>query len=101
MGKQSKKTAKLIRSTDRVRYPADEAANPWLSVLLDAYHIQDTGIAVELQEEQKKRKDKLGCHRGCGTCCQRPTVPVTDPEVKGIAWFVNNKLPKEFRETVK
>ena len=84
-----------------MRYPADEAANPWLSVLLDAYHIQDTGIAVELQEEQRKRRDKLGCHRGCGTCCQRPTVPVTDPEVKGIAWFVNNKLPQEFRETVK
>mgnify|MGYP001618753075 FL=1 len=101
MGKQAKKkTAKLIRNTDRIRYPEDEAANPWLSVVLDVYHIQDTGIAVELQEEQKKRKDKLGCHRGCGTCCLRPTVPVTDPEVKGIVWFVAKKLPADVRETV-
>ena len=102
MGKQAKKkTAKLIRNTDRIRYPEDEAANPWLSVLLDAYHIQDTGIDVELGAEIKKRKGKLGCHRGCGTCCERPTVPVTEPEVKGIGWFVANKLPPEFCDTVR
>jgi hypothetical protein len=100
MGKQRKKTAKLIRTTDRLRYPEDEAANPWLSVLLDAYHIQDTGISVELVEEQKRRRDKLACHSGCGTCCQSPTIPVTEVEVKGIVWFVANKLPHDVREAV-
>ncbi len=101
MGKQAKKkTAKLIRNTDRIRYPEDEAAYPWLSVLLDAYHIQETGISVELAEEQKKRKDKLACRRGCGTCCLRPTIPITEPEVKGIEWFVAKQLPADIRETV-
>ncbi|MDO8716999.1 MAG: hypothetical protein Q7J73_09390 [Dehalococcoidales bacterium] len=101
MGKQSKKkTAKLIRNTDRIRYPEDEAAYPWLSVLLDAYHIQETGISVELAEGQKKRKDNLACRRGCGTCCMRPTIPITEPEVKGIEWFVAKQLPADVRETV-
>ncbi len=101
MGKQSKKTAKLIRSTDRIRYPEDEAAHPGLSVLLDAYHIQDTGISVELQEEQKGRRDTLACRRGCGTCCLRPTIPITEPEIKGIAWFVSKRLPENVKEAVK
>jgi len=86
---------------DRVRYPEDEAANPWLSFLLDAYHIQDTGIAVELEQEKKRRQEKLGCRRGCGTCCQRPTVPATEPEINGIEWYINNKMPEDLRETVK
>lgn len=103
MGKQSnrKKTAKLLRNTDRLRYPEDESANPWLSALLDAYQIQDTGITVELEEEKKRRREKLGCRRGCGTCCQRPTVPVTEPEIKGIAWYITQKMPEKLRETVK
>ena len=101
MGKQSKKkTAKLIRNTDRIRYPEDEAVNPWLSVLLDAYHIQETGISVELAEERKKRKDALACRRGCGTCCMRPTIPITEPEVNGIMWFVAKQLPKDVRDIV-
>lgn len=103
MGKQSnkKKTAKLLRNTDRVRYPGDEAAHPWLSALLDAYHIQDTGIAVELEAEKKRRQKKLGCRRGCGTCCQRPTIPVTEPEIKGIAWYISQKMPDDLRAVVK
>ena len=101
MSKQAKKkTAKLIRNSDRIRYPEDEAAYPWLSVLLDAYHIQETGISVELAEEQKKRKGKLACRRGCGTCCMRPTIPITEPEVQGILWFVAKQLPAEVRDTV-
>lgn len=103
MGKQSnrKKTARILRNMDRVRFPEDEEANPWLSALLDAYHIQDTGIIVELEEEKKRRQEKLGCRRGCGTCCQRPTVPVTEPEISGIAWYITQKIPQELREAVK
>ncbi|MDO8578553.1 MAG: YkgJ family cysteine cluster protein [Dehalococcoidales bacterium] len=103
MGKASnrKKTAKILRSTDRVRYLEDEEANPWLTALLNAYHIQETGIAVELEEEKKKRRNKLACGRGCGTCCQRPIIPVTEPEIRGIIWYVSTKLPGELREEVK
>ncbi len=103
MGKASnkKKTAKLLRNNDRVRYPEDEAANPWLTALLDAYHIQTTGIAVELELEKRKRAKKLACGRGCGTCCQRPIIPVTEPELRGIGWYVTTRLPEESREAVK
>lgn len=102
MGKQSnkKRTARLLRNTDRVCYPEDEANNPWLSPLLDAFHIQDTGISIELEEEKKRRQKKLGCRRGCGTCCQRPTVPVTEVEIRGIAWYITEKLPEALRETI-
>src|SRR5450759_2694872 len=103
MGKQSnkKKTSKLLRNTDRPRYPEDEAANPWLAALLNAYHLQNTGIAIELEEEKKKRRNKLACGRGCSACCQRPTVPVIEPEIRGIVWYVSTKLPKELQEPVK
>ena len=62
MGKQSnkKKTAKLLRNTDRERYPEDEAANPWLTPLLNAYHVQNTGIAIELEEEKKTKTEQAG-----------------------------------------
>jgi len=103
MGKQSnkKKTSKLLRNTDRPRYPEDEAANPWLGALLNAYQVQTTGIAIELEEEKKKRRNKLACGRGCSACCQRPTVPVTEPEVGGIVWYVSAKQPKELLAAVK
>ena len=103
MGKASnkKKTAKLLRNTDRVRYPEDEAEHPWLSALLDAYQIQDTGIAIELEEEKRKRGVKLGCRRGCGTYCQRPTVPVTEVEISGIAWYITKIAPQDIREAIK
>ncbi len=103
MGKASnkKKTARLLRNTGRVRYPEDEEVYPWLSALLNAYHVQVTGIAIELEEEKKKRRNKLACGRGCGTCCQRPIVPVTEPEIRGIGWYVSTKLPGELREAVK
>lgn len=103
MGKQSnkKKNAKLVSNTDRVRYQEDEAAHPWLSALLNAYHIQDAGIAVELEAEKKRKQKKLGCRRGCGTCCQRPTVPATEPEIRGIAWYISQKMPDELRNAVK
>jgi len=103
MGKQSnkKKTAKLLRRVDRAHYPEDEANYPWLTALLNAYHIQETGIAVELEEEKKQRAKKVACGKGCDVCCLRPTIPLTEPEINGVAWYVATKLPPGLRDIVK
>ena len=101
MGTQSKKISKMIRTTDRLRYAEDEATHPWLSILLDTYHILDIGISVEIYEEQKRRKDKLACQHGCSNCCLRPTVPITEPEIRGIVWFISKKVTTDVREVVK
>jgi Fe-S-cluster containining protein len=103
MGKASnkKKTAKLLRNMDRERYPDDEAHYIWLSPLLDAYHIQNTGIAVELEQESRKRNATVACRRGCTACCERPAVPLTEVELNGIIWYVTTKLNDSLRDTVK
>jgi Fe-S-cluster containining protein len=103
MGKASnkKKAAKILRNLDRLHYPEDEANYPWLSALLNAYHIQETGIAVELEQEMKQRAKKLACGKGCDVCCLRPTVPLTEPEIRGVAWYATTQLTPDLREKVK
>lgn len=101
MKKASKQFSKQLRSSQRGRYPDDEARHPWLSILLDTYHVVDVGISIELKEEHKKRKSKIACHKGCSNCCLRPNVPITPLELLGISWFATEKLKGEVREEVK
>jgi len=90
--KPSKKIAKQLRLSQRVRYPEAEAKYPWLSILLDTYHVLDTGISLELPYEKERRKEKVACHHGCGNCCLRPTVPIAELETLGISWFFLENL---------
>lgn len=100
MKKSSKKLAKYLRSSQRLRYPDDEARYPWLSILLDTYHIIDAGTSIELKEEELKRGVKVTCSKGCSNCCLRPMVPITEPEIWGISWFASEKLTGNVREAV-
>jgi hypothetical protein len=53
----------------RLHFPEDEKKLPWLPLLLDAYAIADTGVSIALRGEEKRRKVKLACAKGCGNCC--------------------------------
>ena len=76
---------------------ADEAQHPWLTILLDTYHILTTGTALALADEVLKRGAPPACSAGCVACCLRPEVPVSQLELLGIWWYVTEKLPPEER----
>lgn len=86
----------------RVHFPEDEKRLPWLSALLDSYAIADTGIAIGIREEEKKRKKKLACGKGCGNCCEhQKDLPLYPHELVGIYWFVTEKAEAAVREILK
>ena len=88
-------------SGERLKYPIDEAKYDWLPILLDAYHIADTGIASELKKGEVKRKTKVTCQSQCSNCCLRPVIPVTELELWGISWFASEKLQVHVRLVIK
>lgn len=86
-----------LMNTPRFRYPEDEAKNPWLSILLDAYHLTDTGVAIEIVEEAERRNSQPGCHIGCCNCCVKANVPVSPLEKRGIDWYLTEKVTGDVR----
>ncbi len=38
----------------RLKFPADEAANTWLGYAFDAYYRADVGVAKGIQQEERK-----------------------------------------------
>jgi Fe-S-cluster containining protein len=86
----------------RLHFPEDEKRIPWLSRLLDAYAIADTGIAIAIRDAEKKGKKKLACGKGCGNCCVHQTdIPVYPHELVGIYWYVSEKMTTPVRDTLK
>lgn len=86
----------------RVRFPEDEKRIPWLSLLLDAYAIADTGVAIAIRDEEKRRKKKLACGKGCGNCCEhQKDLPLYPHEMVGIYWYVTEKLVPPMRDALK
>ena len=80
---------------------ADEAKHPWLTILLDTYHVLTAGTALAIREESAKRRQKVGCGPGCAGCCMRPEVPVSQLEILGMWWYVMEKLTPEAGERLK
>jgi len=39
----------------KLSFPVDDAVHSWLSMLLNAYHIVDKGIAEAIKKEKKMR----------------------------------------------
>ncbi len=72
---------------DRIRYPAHEARHPWLSALLDAYHLLDESCARELQAETERRGAPPACGAGCRTCCVGQVIPLSAFEALGLWWY--------------
>lgn len=88
--KQKHTTPGLSR---RLHFPADEQRLPWLSLLLDAYAIADTGVAVAVKNAEKRQNKKLACGKGCGNCCvHQKDLPLYPHEIVGIYWYASEKI---------
>jgi uncharacterized protein len=86
----------------RLHFPADERRLPWLSWLLEAYAIADTGVAVAIRNQEKKEGKKLACGKGCGTCCVHQTdLPLYPHEIVGIYWYATEKISGTVRDRLK
>jgi Fe-S-cluster containining protein len=97
--KKNNRTSGLSR---RVYFPDDEKKLPWLPLLLDAYAIADTGVAVAVRDEEKRKKVELACTKGCGNCCvHQKDLPVYPHEVVGIYWYVSEKMAPSLRSTLR
>ncbi len=96
---QNKKPGGLSR---RVHFPGDEQRLRWLPMLLDSYATIDTGVAIAVRWEEKRRKIKLACTKGCGNCCaHQKDLPVYPHEVVGIYWYVSEKTASPLREVLR
>jgi Fe-S-cluster containining protein len=86
----------------RLHFPDEERRLPWLSPLLDAYAIADTGVTIAIRDAEKKGKKKLACGKGCGTCCvHQQDLPLYPHEIVGIYWYVSEKLTGPLRDVLK
>ncbi|NIP73331.1 MAG: hypothetical protein GWO16_10025 [Gammaproteobacteria bacterium] len=52
-------------AAQRPSFPGDELVYPWLSMLLDAYHIADKGVAEAIRRELIESGQ---VHRFAGSC---------------------------------
>jgi Fe-S-cluster containining protein len=86
----------------RLHFPADERRLPWLSLLLDAYAIADTGVAVAVKNVEKRQKKKLACGKGCGNCCvHQKDLPLYPHEIVGIYWYASEKISGTTRDQLR
>lgn len=71
-------------------------------MLLDAYAIVDTGVWIAVRNDEKRRKVKLACGKGCGHCCvHQRDIPLYPHELVGIYWYVSEKLTSSVRDLMK
>lgn len=86
----------------RLRFPEDEQRLSWLPLLLDAYAIADTGVAIAIRDVEKKNKKKLACGKGCGNCCvHQKDLPLYPHELVGIYWYVSEKMTPPARDVLR
>ncbi len=86
----------------RLSFPEEERRIPWLPLLLDAYAIADTGVQIAIKKEEKRRKVRLACGKGCGNCCvHQRDIPLYPHELVGIYWYVSEKLASSVRNDLK
>jgi hypothetical protein len=64
---------KSVGLSRRLHFPEDEHHIPWLSRLLDAYAVADTGVVTALRDAVKKKNKKLACSKGCDAVAGRRT----------------------------
>ena len=86
----------------RLHFPDDERRLAWLSLLLDAYAIADTGVAVAVRNVEKREKKALACGKGCGNCCvHQKDLPLYPHEIVGIYWYVSEKITGHARDLLR
>jgi len=81
----------------RRSYPQHEARHPWLTRLLNTYHISDTATRADLARENARRGAAPACASGCSACCVGQVIPVSAFEVLGLFWFVAEMLAGDAR----
>ena len=92
-----KKTVKA----KRLSFPDDEKDHPWLSTLLEAFYIVDSGVAGAIEAEIKKGRN-LACVKGCSNCCStHRDIPVYPLELVGISWYATEKMTGHEREILR
>jgi uncharacterized protein len=100
MKKNKKQTTSGL--SRRLHFPADEQRLPWLALLLDAYAIADTGVAVAVKNVEKRQKKKLACGKGCGNCCvHQKDLPLYPHEIVGIYWYASEKISGPTRDLLR
>lgn len=85
----------------RLSFPGDEQRLPWLPLLLDACAIVDTGVAIAIRDEEKRRKVKLACGNGCDVCCRQKDIPLYPHELVGLYWYASEKMSGPGRDSLK
>ena len=96
-----KKKKKIPGQPQRCSFPEEEKSRSWLSLLMDAYHIIDKGVAKAIASEKKKGK-KLACAKGCSNCClTHNDIPIYPLEIIGITWYVTEKLAGDVRDILR
>lgn len=92
MMRRKKKKQSAADKVKRPLFPHDEKDRPWLTLLLEGYHIVDRGVAAAIEAE-KKRGRQLACARGCSHCCStHKDIPLYPLEIIGISWYVLEKV---------
>lgn len=95
-----KKKRRETSIVKRLSFP-EEKYLPWLSMLLDACHIVDKGVAGAIAAEKKKGR-KLACAKGCSNCCSaHRDIPVYPLELMGISWYAADKITGPYRGTLR
>ena len=102
MKKSKKKNHAPAGLLRRLHFPDDEKRLAWLPLLLDAYAIADTGVAVAIRNREQKQKDVLACGKGCGNCCvHQKDLPLYPHEIVGIYWYVSEKITGPVRDLLR
>lgn len=84
-------------TVSRLSFPADEARQRWLPLLLKAYATVDAGVAHATADAEAGGR-VLACARGCGACCRaHTTIPVYPLELVGLTWYAVEKIEAPLR----
>ena len=86
---------------ERLCFPEAERIHDWLSMLLDAYHLTNKGVAAGIRLMEKKGF-RLACAKGCHFCClTHRSIPTYPLELVGITWYATEVLMDERRAALK
>lgn len=84
----------------RLSFPEAEKQHPWLSLLLQGYHLTDQGVLEGIRRMEKKGY-RLACAKGCAACCvTHRSIPTYPLEMTGLTWYLTEVLEGELRARI-
>lgn len=91
--KKLERLKKQIKKS-RLSYKAEDSY-PWLKDLLDAFHIADAGVKVEIDSQIQKTGRTVACGKGCSACCLNASVKINQLELMGLSWYVTEEMEND------